>query len=130
MQGTVKRRRLTFSKPVQFKPVPQAVLELPFDKQKATWYMKEKHGICNLQNLNMSQQCALATKKADSILGCSSRQSIAVRSREVTLPLCSALVRPQRCAQFWAPQYERHGRAGESPTKGHQDDEGPGVSHI
>lgn len=57
--------------------------------------------------LNMSQQCALAVKKANHVLGYI-RHSVASWSREEIILLCSVLVWPhlQYCVYFGVSQYK------------------------
>ena len=56
----------------------------------------------------MSCQHELVAQKANCILGCI-RRSVTSRSKEVILPLCSALMSShlQYCIHFWSPQHKK-----------------------
>ncbi|KAJ7423656.1 hypothetical protein WISP_33033 [Willisornis vidua] len=76
-------------------------------------------GLLMDDKLSMSQHCTLEVRRANGILGCI-RKSVARKSRDVILPLSSALVRPhlEFCVLIWAPQYKKD----KGPAEGNKDD--------
>jgi len=86
-------------------------------------------GVLVDEELDITQQCVLAAHKANHILGCI-KSSVASRSKEGILPLCSTLVRPhlESCIQLWSPQHgEIHGPVGGGPEEGHKNDQRAGT---
>ncbi|KAK4818784.1 LOW QUALITY PROTEIN: hypothetical protein QYF61_019130 [Mycteria americana] len=84
------------------------------------------------EKLDMSWQRVLAAQKANHILGCIKR-SVASRSMEVILPLCSALVRPhlEYCIQLWSPQHNKDmDLLGAGPEEGHKNDQREGLREL
>ncbi|GAB0178307.1 hypothetical protein GRJ2_000296000 [Grus japonensis] len=65
-------------------------------------------GLLEDKQLNMAWHGSLGCKHANCIQDCIKR-GVTSRSREVILPLYSALVRPhlEYCIQLWGPQYRR-----------------------
>ncbi|GAB0204549.1 hypothetical protein GRJ2_002920500 [Grus japonensis] len=70
-------------------------------------FNKAKCKVLHMGQCNPKHDYRLA-QKANHVLGCI-KTSVTSRSREVILPLHSALVRPhlEYCVQLWGPQYKK-----------------------
>ncbi|GAB0187525.1 hypothetical protein GRJ2_001217800 [Grus japonensis] len=84
-----------------------------FDQTLNKWFLKQNPeekdlGVLVEDKLNTTGQYALIAQKANHILGCIKR-NVTSRSREVILPLYSALMRRnlEYCVQLWGLQYKK-----------------------
>ncbi|KAJ7401743.1 hypothetical protein BTVI_93023 [Pitangus sulphuratus] len=78
------------------------------------------------EKLNASQQGMPAAQKANCVLPCIKRR-VASRSKEMIVPLYSALLRlhPEYCVQFWC--HRHHETVGATPEEGHKVDKRTGT---
>ena len=109
------RRKYTVLHTEKKNPMHQYML---WATQLESSFAEKDLGVLVAIKLNTHQQCALAAKKANDVLGCIKR-NVASRSREMTLCLYSALVRPhlEYCVQF-----KNNMDKWESPGEGHEND--------
>jgi len=103
---------------VKFKKPKCKVLHLGQGKPKHKYKLEDEGvesnpeekdlGVLVDEKLNTTQECTLATQKANCLLGCI-KSSMASRSREVILLLYSALMRPhlESCIQLWSPHHRK-----------------------
>ncbi|PKU34585.1 rna-directed dna polymerase from mobile element jockey-like [Limosa lapponica baueri] len=88
---------------------------------------EEDLGVFVDEKLNISHQHALAAQKANPILGCIP-SSMASRSREVILPLCSGETPPGvLCPALESSTQEGHGPVGAGPAEGHKNGQRAGA---
>jgi len=87
-------------------------------------------GVLIDERLDMSRQCALAAQRANRVLGCIKR-SVASRSREVILPLCSGDTSPGVLLSALEPSaQEGHGTVGAGPKEGYKNVPRAGASLL